>query len=140
MSTSSLRIIGAVSVLVSAAVHLKLWADGYRDVRVIGPAFMVNAVAGALIAVALLTWRHWVPAFLAMGFGASTLGAFLVSATVGLFGLHERWVGGYVWMAAASELVAVATGAGLLVRQRDRLPLPRGLFGHRRGFSGSSAR
>lgn len=45
-----------------------------------------------------------------MGRGACTLGAFTISATVGLFGLHEHWVGSLVWTAAVSEAVAIATG------------------------------
>jgi hypothetical protein len=109
-----LRIVTAVAVLVSAVVHLKLWFDGFRDDDVIGPAFMLNAVAGAGIGVLLLTWRHWIPAFLAAGFGASTLGAFTIAATVGLFGVHESWSGGYVLAAAISEAVAIVAGLALL--------------------------
>ena len=41
-------------------------------------AFLVNVVAGVVIAVLLLTWQHWVPAFLTLGFGLSTLGAFVI--------------------------------------------------------------
>ncbi|MFW6204546.1 MAG: hypothetical protein ACOC96_06200 [Actinomycetota bacterium] len=104
------RFIAAVAVLVSAAVHLWLWFDGYRDIDVIGPAFLLNAVAGVVIAVLLLTWRHWGPLLLAVGFGAATLGSFTVSTTVGLFGVNERWSGGYVWAAAASEAVAIVAG------------------------------
>ena len=107
------RIVTAVAAVVSAYVHLKLWLDGMRDVGVVGPAFLFNAVAGVVIAVLLLTWRHWVPGFLAFGFGASTLGAFVLSTTVGLFGVKEQWVGGYVWAAAVSELVCIL--GGLLV-------------------------
>jgi hypothetical protein len=109
-----LRMVTAVAALVSAAVHLILWFDGYRDVDVIGPAFLVNAVAGTVIAVLLLRWRHWLPAFLVAGFGASTLGAFAVSATVGLFGVEEDWTGGWVLTAAASEIVCVIGGLLLL--------------------------
>jgi hypothetical protein len=109
-----LRIVAAVAVLVSAVVHLKLWFDGFRDTDIIGPAFMLNAVAGAVIAVLLLAWRHWIPAFLAAGFGASTLGAFTIAATVGLFGVHESWSGGYVIAAAISEAVAIVAGLVLL--------------------------
>src|SRR3954462_9171985 len=101
----------AAAVLVSAYVHLKLWFDGFRDIDKIGPAFMLNAVAGAVIAVLVLLWRHWLPLLLAVGFGASTLGAFIISATVGLFGVHEVWTGGWVWSAAISEAVAVVAGA-----------------------------
>ena len=133
-----LRIVAAVAVLVSAVVHLKLWFDGFRDIDVIGPAFMLNAVAGVVIAVLLLAWRHWIPSFLAAGFGASTLGAFIISATVGLFGVHESWSGGYVLAAAISEAVAIVAGLALLwqdnpIRSRDQLqdrPSTRGAHLH----------
>src|SRR5688500_2460227 len=48
-------------------------------------AFLLNAAGGAVIAVLLLTWPHWIPAFLTLGFGLSTLGALVLSTTVGLF-------------------------------------------------------
>ena len=111
-----LRLTAAVAVLVSAAVHLYLWFEGYRDVEVIGPAFLLNAAGGAGIAVLLLAWRHWVPPLLAVGFGLSTLGAFIISTTVGLFGLEESWSGWAVWTAAASEVAAVVLGVLLLLR------------------------
>ena len=57
-----MRVLAAVSVLVSAAVHLYLWLDFARDDDFLGPSFMLNAVAGAVIAVLLLVWRHWLPA------------------------------------------------------------------------------
>ena len=115
----TLRILAAVGVLVSAAVHLKLWwADGFRDIDVIGPSFMLNAVAGVVIAALLIVWRHWVPLVLAVGFGAATLGAFIISATVGLFGVHESWTGVWVLTAAASEVLAIIAGALALWREQ----------------------
>ncbi|HEX6150450.1 hypothetical protein [Nocardioides sp.] len=110
------RVLAAVAVLVSAGVHLYLWNDGYKDLDKIGPAFLLNAVGGVVIAVLLLAWSHWVPAFLALGFGLSTLGAFIISTTVGLFGLQESWEGWYVWVAAVSEVAAIVLGAMLLLR------------------------
>ena len=111
------RLIAAAAVLVSGVVHLKLWSDGFRHEDVIGPAFMVNAVAGLVIAILLVTWRHWVPLLLAVGFGASTLGAFTIAATVGLFGVNESWRGGYVWAAAAAEVVAILAGLASAMRE-----------------------
>jgi hypothetical protein len=111
-----IRFVGAAAVLVSAAVHLYLWFDGFRDLNVVGPAFMLNAVGGAVIAVLLVTWRSWVPALLTLGFGVGTLGAFILATTVGLFGLHEHWLGWTVWTAAVAEVVAIVVGALLLVR------------------------
>src|SRR5512141_893996 len=111
----ALRIVTAVAALVSAVVHgILWWFLDYRAIGVVGPAFLLNAVAGVVIAVLLLTWHHWVPALLVTGFGASTLGAFVVSATVGLFGVHERWSGGWVLTAAISEVVWVVGGRVLL--------------------------
>src|SRR4051812_24337636 len=95
-----LRVIAAVAVLVSAYVHLKLFFDGFKDQTVVGPAFMLNAVAGVVIAILLLTWQHWIPGFLTLGFGVSTLTAFIIATLpAGLFGVHEHWVGGYIWAA-----------------------------------------
>ena len=113
-----LRLLTAVAVLVSGAVHLWLWYDVFRSETVIGPMFLLNVAASIVIAGLLLRWRHWLPAFLAMGFGASTLGAFLIATTDnGLFGVHERWTGGWVFLAAAAELLAIIGGAAVLVRE-----------------------
>ena len=110
------RVLAAVAVLVSAGVHLYLWDDGYKDVDTIGPLFLLNAAGGVVIAVLLLAWSHWLPAFLAAVFGASTLGGFVLSTTVGLFGLEESWEGWYVWVAAGSEVAAILLGGLLLLR------------------------
>jgi small basic protein len=118
----SLRVVAAVAVLVSAFVHLRLWLDGVKDEHVVGPAFLVNVVAGVAIAVLLLAWRSWEPPFLAAGFGAATIVAFVISATVGLFGVHEQWTGPYVWTAFVAEVVAIVAGLGALAGANGRLP------------------
>ena len=111
-----MRMLAAAAVLVSAAVHLYLWVDVFRHTDVVGPAFMLNAVGGTVIAVLLVTWRHWVPLVLAVGFGASTLGAFLIAVSVGLFGVHEHWRGWAVWTAAGSEVVAILVAGTVLLQ------------------------
>ncbi len=100
------RLMGASAAVVSAVVHLYLWFDGVKDQGTVGALFVVNVVAGLVIAGLLLRWHHWIPLFLLAGFGASTLGAFLVSASVGLFGIHTGW-SWYAWLAAAAEVLAV---------------------------------
>lgn len=102
----TLRAIGATAAVVSALIHLYLWFDGVKDQGVVGALFVVNVVAGLVIAVLLVRWRHWVPLFLLAGFGATTFGAFLIATTAGLFGIHTDW-SWYAWLAAASEIVAV---------------------------------
>src|SRR3954466_6948087 len=97
-----MRMLAAAGVLVSAAVHLYLWFHVFRHADVVGPAFMVNAVGGAVIAVLLVTRRHWIALVLAVGFGVATLGAFIIATTAGLYGVHEHWTGWEAWTAAAA--------------------------------------
>lgn len=119
----TMRLIAALAVLVSAAVHLILWFDGVRDEGLIGQMFLLNVVGGAVIAVLLLVWQSWIPPFLAAGFGASTLGAFILSSTVGLLGFNTTWEGFYVWTAAVSEVVAIVTGLAALAASRSTAQL-----------------
>ena len=114
------RGLAAAGVLMSADVHLTLYADGgFKDIAVVGPAFLLNAVAGLIIGLALLLWPHPIPLVLAVLFGLGTLTAFYLSATVGLFGVHETWTGTQVVTAEIAEWVAVLGGVlGLWARRR----------------------
>src|SRR3954453_9501957 len=126
-----LRYVAAAAVLRSVAIHGWLWLDGMRDVHVIGPAFLVNVVAGVVIAALLVRWQHWLPGALTACFGVATLGAFTLASTIGLFGTHEKWEGFYVFGAAVSELVAILVGLALVLEDPAPRPSPaRG--GHRR--------
>src|SRR5262245_1321874 len=89
----------------------------FTHTHVIGPAFMVNAVGGLIIAILLVTWRHWIPLALGVAFGVATLGAFVISATAGLYGVHESWTGWEVWTAVAAEVVAIVAAGSVLLLQ-----------------------
>lgn len=114
----TVRFVAAGAALLSAVIHLYLWFDGVKDQGTVGALFVVNVVAGVVIAGLLVTWRHWLPPFLVAGFGASTLGAFLVSATVGLFGIETGW-SWYAWLAAVAEVVCVLAGLWSLLAERS---------------------
>jgi hypothetical protein len=116
----SLRMLAALAVLVSGAVHLYLYFDVFSDQHVIGPSFLLNAAGAVVIAVLLLRWQHWLPPLLSVGFGAATLGAFVIATTAGLFGVHEHWTGWSVFTAAIAEVIAIAAGAAILARERAR--------------------
>ena len=111
-----LRGLVALALLGSAWVHLDVWLGGYRQLAVLGPLFLVNVVAGVVIAVGILAWRHWLPALAAVGFGAATLGAFLLSVTVGFLTTNE--FGGFHGVleisAVVTEIVCVLGGAVLV--------------------------
>ncbi|MER7535634.1 hypothetical protein ABTX77_12710 [Streptomyces sp. NPDC097704] len=87
-----LRLTAAGLTATMGAIHLSLWADGYRDLATIGPLFLLNGIVGCLLAVALLvTPYRWV-ALVATAtalFTAGTLGALFLSLTTGLFGFEE---------------------------------------------------
>lgn len=113
----------AAAVLLSADIHLVLYLDGFADIPVIGPLFLVNVVAGLIIGVGLLIIRHWFLAFVAAGFGAATFAAYLISATVGLFGVREQTWDAQAVLAAVAEVVAAVGGVVLMVawlRSRTR--------------------
>lgn len=106
----AIRSVASASVMLSGVVHLELWAQGFSGLAVVGPAFLVNAVAGIAIGIALQVSPHWLPLAAAAGFGAATLAAFVLSTTVGFFGVHEQWQGAAVWLSAVSEALAVLLG------------------------------
>jgi hypothetical protein len=112
------RVLTALAVMVSAAVHLQLWLEGMGAVDVVGPAFLLNAAGGAAIATAVLVWRSWLPLLGAVAFGLSTLAAFALSVTVGLFGVHERLLGAPQVVSAVAEVVAVAGAVAALLSER----------------------
>lgn len=114
------RSVAALGVLVSAVVHLVLWTRGYDDLDVVGPLFLVNAVGGVVLAVLLMTWRHWLPLVGGIVFGAATLLAFVTSATSDLLGVSSQVIGANELGAAAAELTAVVASTMALVREHAR--------------------
>ena len=96
-----------------------------------GALFVVNVVAGLVIAVMLLRWRHWIPLLLLAGFGATTFGAFLIAVNGTLFGIHTDW-SWYAWVAAVSEVVAVVVGV-VAAAQEGYLSQVTGRTGVRQG-------
>ncbi|SDO97530.1 hypothetical protein SAMN04515671_2536 [Nakamurella panacisegetis] len=114
------RGLAAAGVLLSADVHLVLYFDGFSGIKVIGPAFMANAIGGIVIGLAVLLWHHWLPLLAAVGFGVATLAAYYISATVGLFGVHETFGGNQVVLAEVAEWVAVAGAVLALAAERRK--------------------
>src|SRR5690606_41567250 len=76
-------------LLGSAVVHLLEWDNWAYTNEVVGPLFLVNVGAGIVITAAVLLWRHWLPLLAAVGYCAGTLGAYLLSRTVGLSGVEQ---------------------------------------------------
>jgi hypothetical protein len=121
----AVRLLGATLLGVMGWIHLDLWLAGYRDIDWIGPAFLLNAIAGFGLAALLLVtpWPllRWVAALGALT-ALGTLGGLLLATTVGLLGFKEStaadlwWESFWVEVAAVVVLVVLAV---LAARRRD---------------------
>lgn len=122
MSRILLLVLLVFGLLGSAVVHLVEWGNWARNVDVIGPLFLLNVVAGIVLTALVLVWRHWLPLLAAVGYGAATLGAYLLSLTVGVFGHEQQFVGSgqvpQTW-GMVTDVACIVFG-GLLLLRRDR--------------------
>ena len=102
-----LRLTGTALLAWIGYIHLHLWAEGYRQIPTDGPLFLLDAVAGFALAAALLAWPRALAGLVAAGYTAATLGALLISLSVGLFGFRESISASYVAQSLAIETIAL---------------------------------
>jgi len=114
-----LRVAGAGLLIATAAIHLDLYLTGYRTIPVIGWLFLLQLIAafGLGLAVLALPGRLILADRLAAaagaGFALATLGGYLLSVAIGLFGFKEvrttaGIVAGLIEVAAFAVLAALA--------------------------------
>jgi hypothetical protein len=121
----ALRVLGAALLAVMGWIHLDLWLDGYKNIEWIGPAFLLNTIAGfGLAALLLVTPRRFVPWVAALGAltALGTLGGLVLSTTVGLFGFVETTAAALWWESLWVEIAAVVVLtalAALAARRRE---------------------
>jgi predicted lipoprotein with Yx(FWY)xxD motif len=139
----ALRLAGPGLLLASGAIHLDLYVTGYKSIPTIGWLFLLQVIAAFALGLAALAVRSAVAALAAAGFSLATLGGYLLSVWIGLFGFKEvrttaGIVAGVLEVAAFAALVALAA-----VRLRDsrpaaldsRIPGLTGLTGKAAGFA-----
>jgi hypothetical protein len=112
------RLVAAAAILVSGLEHFRLWRfNDYHVLHIVGPLFLLNAIAGVVIAV-LLAWRAYLLIELAgLGFAVTTLGAFFISVYAGLFGFKEVLSGTSQLIAGVAEGVAIVLLAPMVAIQ-----------------------
>ena len=84
-----LRLVAAGLLVWIAGIHVRLWQEGYKFIPTNGPLFLVDAISAVVLAAAMLVWARPLTGLLAAGFTAGTIGALVISLTVGLFGFKE---------------------------------------------------
>jgi hypothetical protein len=116
-------VVGSGLLAASSGIHLALWSMGYRTIPTIGPLFLVQVIAGGLLAVLLLVSRRLLMVVAAAGFMIATIVGLLLSIYVGLFGFTNTLAAPYAGLSLGVESAGAVVLAGvgtLLVRGHGR--------------------
>ena len=122
-----LRVVGAAGLLGNGWVHYHLWDQGYRDIKTIGPLFLLDAIAALVLAVVVLAAPRRILLLGALaGFlmQVGTVAALVITTKRGLFGFTEStkapdyWES--VWVESIGALVLLVLFGYLLTRLRAR--------------------
>ena len=109
-----LRVAGAGLLIATAAIHLDLYLTGYRSIPTIGWLFLLQVIVGFALGLAVLVSGDRLAAASGALFALATLGGYLLTVWIGLFGFQEvRTTSGIV--AGVIEVAAFAALAGLAV-------------------------
>lgn len=118
-----LRLAGAGLLAWVGWLHWVLWHnEGYHFIPTDGPFFLVDAIAGVVLAIVLLAWPRPLAGLLGAGFTAGTILALVISLTVGLFGFRESMSAHYVVLALVVESVTVVVLLAWTVLAASALP------------------
>jgi predicted lipoprotein with Yx(FWY)xxD motif len=114
-----LRLAGAGLLLATGAIHLDLYLTGYRSLPTIGWLFLLQVIAAFVLGLVVAVTGSRVAALAGAGFAVATLGGYLLSVWVGLFGFKEiRTTAGLA--AGVIEAVAFAVLTALALRPASR--------------------
>ena len=128
--TVTLRVAGAGLLIATGAIHLDLYLTGYRSIPAIGWLFLLQVIAAFGLALAVLVIPSRLVAAAAAVFPLATLGGYLLSVWIGLFGFTEvrttaGIVAGVVEVAAFVVLAALTLApapAGSTAKASARFP------------------
>src|SRR5262245_10223660 len=134
-----LRVVVSGLSIATAAIHLDLYVTGYRTIPTIGWLFLLQVISAFALGLAVLVIpsRLVVPSRLAAGAGAgfalATLGGYLLSVWIGLFGFKEvrtsaGIAAGLVEVAAFVALAALALAPAPAVTAPDGTAAPPARF------------
>jgi len=115
-ATVAMRIAAAALLAEIGYIHWHVWAEGYKFIHISGPLFLVDGIAGFVLAAAILVWARPLTGLLAAGFNVVTIAGLVISLAVGLFGFHESIHAAYVVESLIIEsLAAIILGAWTVI-------------------------
>ena len=85
----ALRLAGGGLLIAIGAIHLDLYLTGYRSIPTIGWLFLLQIIAAFGLGVAVVVRSGWPTAAAGAAFALATLGGYLLSLWIGLFGFTE---------------------------------------------------
>ncbi len=105
----ALLALAAVATMLAGFEHARLWHRGYAEVEIVGPLFLLNAIATAVVVVCLVFDRVALFVLGTIGICAGSLVSILISHSAQFFEFRE---GGYD---GAAKVIVVAEIAGLVL-------------------------
>jgi hypothetical protein len=117
-----IRVISAILLIIAGGIHLFLVFDGVGGF--LGVLFVLNAVAGIVLGIAMLVARGLllsIATVLGLLFLIASLLALLLALTVGIFGITESWDFTLVpetVIVEAIGVVVLAFATALVLRRR----------------------
>ncbi len=136
------RLAGAAALAATGAIHLDLYLTGYRHIPTIGWMFLAQVIVAFGLAVIVAVTPGPLASAAGAGFAIATLGGYLLSLWVGLFGFQElRTTAGLV--AGVVEIAAFGLLGFVALRGWSSLPVlsrvsSRGLPGGAAGAAGAA--
>jgi predicted lipoprotein with Yx(FWY)xxD motif len=115
----ALRLAGGGLLIATGAIHLDLYLTGYRSIPTIGWLFLFQVIVAFVLGAAVLASAARLAAAAGAAFSLATLGGYLLSLWIGLFGFKEvRTTAGIA--AGVVEVAAFAALAGLATMPAER--------------------
>ena len=121
-AVTGLILLGAALTVVSGAIHLYLWNEGYSVIAVIGPLFLVQGISAAAAGVVTAVTRCVAAALASAVLLTGTAIGLVISAEHGIFGFHETWAAPYTRPSLSAEIagtVLLLLAAGWLARRNS---------------------
>ncbi len=107
-------IAGAALLIAAGSIHLDLYLTGYNSIPTIGPLFLLQIISAFLLAIVIPATGHRLAYAAGAAFAIGTLGGYLLSLKVGLFGFTEVRTTAGIVAAIIDVAIFAVLGCGMV--------------------------